>query len=86
MGPRLGRVEYDFPELIPLLFKKSFNGATLRTRGIPWIEDFITSSKQASMGPRLGRVEYLLAGCFVRSMGCASMGPRLGRVEYFGHE
>ena len=36
----------------------SFNGATLRTRGIPKILDHLKPVTRASMGPRLGRVEY----------------------------
>ncbi len=35
MGPRLGRVEYKLPTGDPMSSASRFNGATLRTRGIP---------------------------------------------------
>ena len=35
MGPRLGRVEYQRVEIVIPIDPQRFNGATLRTRGIP---------------------------------------------------
>ena len=59
MGPRLGRVEYVIALgrlFVPIC---SFNGATLRTRGIQSTSQLLTlETASASMGPRLGRVEY----------------------------
>ncbi len=40
MGPRLGRVEYVIDRTQFGFFTARFNGATLRTRGIPDIVSF----------------------------------------------
>ncbi len=58
MGPRLGRVEYDSRVQYKVDVDRSFNGATLRTRGIPTPTPQTQWAERASMGPRLGRVEY----------------------------
>ncbi len=83
MGPRLGRVEY-FRRVPPLgRVHPCFNGATLRTRGIPPQARRMCGWPQpASMGPRLGRVEYSLPLSWLKVPIEASMGTRLGRVEY----
>ena len=58
MGPRLGRVEYAGAGTVTLTTLTSFNGATLRTRGIRRVQPLPSPGDPASMGPRLGRVEY----------------------------
>ncbi len=83
MGPRLGRVEYADAAAAMEASIKSFNGATLRTRGIHYpLSLDLKIFETASMGPRLGRVEYGDQGAAVYCGQFASMGPRLGRVEY----
>ena len=83
MGPRLGRVEYNFTPMLALGLMAGFNGATLRTRGIPNFSGKRDAKKRASMGPRLGRVEYAPRRRYGKpKRKRASMGPRLGRVEY----
>ncbi len=59
MGPRLGRVEYPaLGNRLQFGNTRGFNGATLRTRGIPIQSGNAANPPYASMGPRLGRVEY----------------------------
>ncbi len=58
MGPRLGRVEYRGQTAKRVESHTSFNGATLRTRGILLPGHRHVGGGHASMGPRLGRVEY----------------------------
>ncbi len=58
MGPRLGRVEYLTRPRRFWRPRLGFNGATLRTRGIPHTLSQKKERDMASMGPRLGRVEY----------------------------
>ncbi len=82
MGPRLGRVEYWLAQPHPQKPPQSFNGATLRTRGIQF------------MRPDARRICIRFNGATLRTRGIrivtfksplvelASMGPRLGRVEY----
>ncbi len=60
MGPRLGRVEYNMTQAELAAADLGFNGATLRTRGIPEPMVVLRMQIDASMGPRLGRVEYKL--------------------------
>ncbi len=59
MGPRLGRVEYVNVGSGAYQASGGFNGATLRTRGIPRQQQLGPQPQLASMGPRLGRVEYI---------------------------
>ncbi len=82
MGPRLGRVEYWHVGQSTVTASASFNGATLRTRGI-----------RAELARRIVSDDRF-NGATLRTRGIpkypvliheptnASMGPRLGRVEY----